>query len=125
MTMWALLAAGGALGALARYGVATWVQQRTGPGFPWGTLVVNVLGSFALGFVLAAIADPAWRPPIVAFAATGFLGDFTTFSTFAYEAAALGHARAWGRMTTYLFVSVAATVAAVAAGLALGAWGGG
>lgn len=121
----ALLAAGGALGALARYGVATWVQRRTGPGFPWGTLVVNVLGSFALGVVFASVADHPWRPMVVTFVATGFLGDFTTFSTFAYEAAALGHARAWGRMTAYLVVSVAGTVAAVAAGLVLGAWGGG
>lgn len=118
--MWLLLGLGGAAGAMARYAVATSVQRHTGPGFPWGTLTVNVIGSFALGVVLAAIDQHPARPLIVALVASGFLGDFTTFSTFAYEIAALGHARAWGRAVAYLFGSVAATLFAVAAGLAMG-----
>ncbi|MDP1570771.1 MAG: fluoride efflux transporter CrcB [Vicinamibacterales bacterium] len=120
MTSLALLAVGGAFGAVARYRMATWVQRRIGPGFPWGTLAVNTLGSFALGFLLAAVGAHPLRPVIVMLLATGFLGDFTTFSTFAYEAAALGHARAWGRLTAYLVGTSAATMAAVGAGLWLG-----
>jgi fluoride exporter len=120
MTFWSLLALGGAAGAVARHVLATSVQRRAGSGFPWGTLTVNVLGSFALGVVLAAVEQHPMRPAVVALVATGFLGDFTTFSTFAYEAAALGHARAWGRAAAYLFGTMVATLIAVLVGLSVG-----
>jgi len=121
VTFWLLLGLGGAAGAVARYATAAWVQRRTGPGFPWGTLAVNVTGSFALGVVMATGAGQPDSAMLVAFLATGFLGDFTTFSTFVYEALALGHARAWRRTAVYVMGTTVATVAAVGMGLAIGA----
>jgi CrcB protein len=87
MTMHAALvlavAAGGSLGALARLLVATmsksWIE-----GFPVGTFLINVTGCFAFG-LLWALHDGQWSRPVVAAVFTGFLGAFTTFSTFAFE----------------------------------------
>src|SRR5262245_56604702 len=81
-----LVALAGAVGTLARYGLATLVLRVCGEAFPWGTLVVNVLGCFLFGFVwvLGAekfIIDPDMRTTLL----TGFMGAFTTFSTFAFE----------------------------------------
>jgi len=81
---------GGALGAMARFGVSVWIDGRTGARFPWGTLAVNALGCLALGALMAWFAthdDPSRRLRL--FAATGFLGAFTTFSTFGFETLAL------------------------------------
>ena len=80
-----LIALGGSLGAVARYGVATWVYQQTGATFPWGTFVINVTGSFAIGFLAelfeTALVPAGWR----SFLTIGFLGAYTTFSTFSLE----------------------------------------
>lgn len=82
------LAIAGALGTLSRYGLSSWVQQSSGSRFPYGTLVVNVLGCLLLGFVMQTVflneATPISRPVRLAMG-TGFLGAFTTFSTFGYE----------------------------------------
>lgn len=81
-----LVAVGGACGAVARYTVS-FLFGRAWPSFPWGTLVVNVVGSFLLGLLMGATAsgrfllDPAWR----SFLGIGILGAFTTFSTLSYE----------------------------------------
>lgn len=80
-----LVAAAGALGALARYGVGVGLGGRA---FPWATLTVNVVGSVALGYVLAGAAA-RWEPAVVAAVTVGFLGAFTTFSTFSAETMAL------------------------------------
>ncbi|NIP78420.1 MAG: fluoride efflux transporter CrcB [Gemmatimonadetes bacterium] len=113
-----LIAAGGALGAVARYGLSGWLQERAGF-FPWGTLAVNVLGSFLLGLTfryLEATALPAeWRQA----ATIGFLGAFTTFSTFSYEAVALVQDGDWGRAGAYVGGSVLLGLAAVVAGLGM------
>lgn len=83
------IALGGALGAVARYGVTGWVQSIAGASFPLGTMTVNVAGSLALGFLFhyaeAAVVSPGLRQ----FLAIGLLGSFTTFSTFTYETVAL------------------------------------
>lgn len=76
----------GAMGCVSRYWLSSWTNLLTGKGFPFGTLLVNVLGSFLLGFLLenglrTAHLSPELRMGI----AVGFLGGFTTFSTFSYE----------------------------------------
>lgn len=85
-----LIALGGSLGALARYGLGGLVQNRFNGGFPSGTLAVNLIGCFLLGAMMALVVDhPLLRPGSRFFFATGFLGAFTTFSTFSYETSAL------------------------------------
>ncbi|BCV23908.1 putative fluoride ion transporter CrcB [Gelria sp. Kuro-4] len=73
------------MGALARYFLSLWIQNLFGDGFPIGTLVINVSGAFVLGFVyvlsLESSLNPVWRNGLT----VGFLGAFTTFSTFALE----------------------------------------
>jgi fluoride exporter len=80
------VAAGGAFGALSRYGIDTLVERRSESVFPWATFLINVSGCLAVGFVIAALVDrhrsPQWlRVALV----MGFCGGFTTFSTFAQE----------------------------------------
>jgi len=77
---------GAALGANARFLVSIWAAQRFGIGFPYGTLIVNVTGSLLLGFVLElTTARFISSPEMRLFIATGFLGSYTTFSTYAVE----------------------------------------
>jgi len=76
---------GGGVGALARYIAATLITQRYGTTFPWGTFLINVSGSFAIGVLMTLFAErmahPYWRLLLV----VGFLGGYTTFSSFEYE----------------------------------------
>lgn len=110
---------GGAAGALSRYYAIGWVQALAGTGFPWGTLTVNVTGSFALGFVLVWLQSMAPSPDVRDLVAVGFLGSFTTFSTFSYETLALLREGAWWRAGSYTLGSVVVCVLACAAGAAL------
>ena len=77
---------GGALGAIARYMATDWARALAGDAFPWGTLAVNVSGSFALGFLMVWLQSMAPSSQIRQLVGIGFLGSFTTFSTFSYEA---------------------------------------
>ena len=80
-----VVALGGALGAVARYGVAQAVHASAG-GFPWATFLTNVSGSLAIGVVVVTVVERYPRARLVRpFVATGFLGGYTTFSTFAVE----------------------------------------
>jgi len=80
------IAVAGSLGALGRYYLAGLAQRVLGGGFPYGTLLVNVLGSFLVGFVMQVGMSTDLMPRSLRLAATlGFLGAFTTFSAFSYE----------------------------------------
>jgi CrcB protein len=77
---------GGAAGTGARYLLSGWLLRAAGPGFPWGTLAVNVLGSFLLGLIMQVSLTTGLIPPTLRLAlATGVMGGFTTYSTFNYE----------------------------------------
>ena len=96
MDKYLIIGLGGFLGANLRYAVATWAAEKWGASFPWGTLLINVTGSLVLGVFLAAITsrlsiDPRWR----LFFAIGFLGAYTTFSTYTYETMQLVLAGSW------------------------------
>ncbi|WP_164103688.1 fluoride efflux transporter FluC [Candidatus Laterigemmans baculatus] len=92
-----LLALAGAAGTLARVGIATLVQRLCGAGFPWGTLAVNSLGCFLFGLVWA-LADErmALSYETRAIVLGGFMGAFTTFSTFAFETSGFLSESQWG-----------------------------
>ena len=86
------VALGGALGSLARYAVGLWIYERMGTRFPYGTFVINISGCFIIGFALTVLDEhmglpPAWRLAIP----IGFVGAYTTFSTFEYETLRLAH----------------------------------
>lgn len=120
MTRLLAVAAGGALGALARYGLTAAVHAAVGRGFPWGTLAANVLGSFAMGLLYVLLLErSAAGPELRALLLTGFLGAFTTFSTFSVETLDLLEAGALGRAAVNVAVSVAACLAAAWLGTGL------
>lgn len=84
----AMVMMGGCLGAACRYGVGLLSVRVAGSGFPWGTLTVNMLGCFLIGLVFGMAERAVWlTPPVRLFIVTGFLGAFTTFSSFAVETA--------------------------------------
>lgn len=120
--VWVLLGLGGAAGAVARFAMATWVYRRTGTAFPWGTLVVNVIGAFLLGVVITGLAGSRLELQLGALVATGFLGDFTTFSTFAFESVMLTRDGERGRAVIYVLASTLLAILACAAGMGIGAW---
>lgn len=105
----------GALGAPARYLLERRITSRHGSGFPWGTVVVNLLGSFALGALVGAVEFHAWSDDVRVVLGIGFLGAFTTFSAFAVETDRLPARAAVG----YVALSVLGGIAFAAAGLAV------
>jgi len=118
-TFWAV-AFGAALGGVARYYLASAIQQRVGPTFPWGTLVINVSGSLLLGVLMRyALATPSVSAELRAFLTTGFCGGYTTFSTYSYETATLLEDGQYGRAGTYALASVVLALVATFAGFVL------
>ena len=115
----AYVALGGALGALARYGISGWVYDRMGENFPWGTLVVNLVGCLALGLVIRWLQVAAVAPEVRPFLTIGLLGAFTTFSTFSFETVALLQEGQWLRAGLYVGGSVVLGLIAMVAGMAL------
>jgi len=104
-----------------RYLVSTWFLQRFGPGFPWGTLVINVSGSFLIGFVLQlALSRAGFSPYVRVFLTTGILGGYTTFSAYAFEAYSLGAEGSYVRAVSYALGSVVAGILAAYAGIIVG-----
>lgn len=115
------IAAGGALGAVMRYLVSTGVHAILGRGFPYGTLTVNVAGSFFMGFLFVFMLErsslgPEWRALVL----IGFLGAFTTFSTFSIETLNLFENGAVVRALANILVSVITCILATWLGIILG-----
>ena len=87
-TTWLAVAIGGALGSLARFWLAAAMTMLTGPRFPWGTLLINILGSFIIGLVAGVTLLPArlpMHPDFRIFLMVGVCGGFTTFSAFSLQ----------------------------------------
>jgi fluoride exporter len=114
---WVGLGALGALGAYARFYVGGAVTARRPSDFPFGTLVVNLTGSFALGLLVGMSAEET----VLLVLGTGLLGSYTTFSTWMVEAQRLGEDAAWTPMWLYLLGSILAGVATAGLGWIVGA----
>jgi fluoride exporter len=115
-----LVCAGGAVGTGLRYLISGWTLSLTGPRFPFGTLVVNGVGSLVVSFVMAiALTTEAITPTARIVIATGVLGGFTTYSTFNYETLAYLQEGNLRLAAANVFVTVAACLAAGYAGFAL------
>lgn len=117
--VWLAVGAGSALGGVARYGLTEAMTSVAGGGFPLGTLVVNVLGSAAIGMSAAAIAQgypAAWSPAVRHGVVTGVLGGFTTFSTFSMQTLALLQAGHGLAAAANVVLSVGLSLAACWAG---------
>ncbi|MDZ7754439.1 MAG: fluoride efflux transporter CrcB [Gammaproteobacteria bacterium] len=115
------IAAGGALGAVMRYGVSTAVYALAGRGFPYGTLVVNVGGSAVMGLLFVLLVermdvDAVWRAALL----VGLLGSFTTFSTFSMETLALIEQGKGAEALVNVIASVVLCLTAAWVGLVLG-----
>lgn len=113
------VAAGSALGGVTRFLLGGYLQRTVGASFPVGTLVINVTGSFLLGFLLRyALGTASVTPEVRALLTTGFCGGYTTFSTFSYEAVALAEDGAYARVAAYVAASVLLSIAAAFLGVA-------
>jgi len=112
------IALGGAVGAVARHLVGAHLLRLLGGGFPWGTLTVNVLGSFAMGALIELMAL-RWNvgPELRAFMTVGVLGAFTTFSTFSLDVAVLGERGEVLPAALYVLLSVGLSISALFFGL--------
>jgi CrcB protein len=118
-----LVGAGGAIGSVARYVAGIAVVRWAGIGFPLSTLFVNVVGSFVMGLLIAALMKfdlpQAIATDVRLFVAVGVLGGFTTFSSFSADVAALWERGAHGACALYVLVSVVLSITAVFLGLFL------
>jgi CrcB protein len=115
-----LIAIGGAAGSLARYGTAVLFAgppDRTA--FPWGTFAANLIGCLLVGYVNGLLLEKVIRPEMRFLLTIGFIGGFTTFSTFGYEAATFLRDGNYARAAAYLVLSNIAGIALVFVGLAL------
>jgi len=117
-----LVAAGGALGSVARYQTGVWALRILGPRTPWaGTFTVNVAGGFLMGLLVGVLAfrggadQDRWRLLL----AVGVLGGFTTFSSFSLDASLMIQRRAWDAALGYAVASVVLGISALFIGLAL------
>lgn len=111
----------GGVGTLARYGLDGWIQQRTGPGFPYGILSINILGCFVLGLIGQYGLNHLSVPPDLRIGlTTGLMGGFTTFSTFGWDSVRMMESGEWSRALTYIAASVVGGLIAMVFGLRFG-----
>jgi CrcB protein len=112
---------GGVVGAVTRYQVTAWTTERFGPGFPYGTMFINASGSFLIGLFLTLIAERfSVHPHVRLFFAVGFLGAYTTFSTYAWDSAQLLLQGAPLKAMINVVGSVVLSLIGVAGGIAMG-----
>lgn len=127
MSVYLMVAVGGALGAVARFALGKWLTQCVqlltthSVLFPWATLSINVIGSVAMGFAFILMTEKmtsleVYRPLIM----VGFLGGFTTFSTFSLEILSLINQQAWLSAVSYLLLSCFCGIAGAALGIFIG-----
>jgi len=114
---------GGAAGTGARYLISGWALAVLGPAFPWGTLIINVSGSFLLGILMqVGLTTTLFSPTLRLALTTGVMGGFTTYSTFNYETIRYAQGGSWqvaiGNVAATVFVCLVAGLA----GIALGRW---
>ena len=114
------ISVGAIFGANARYVLSRYTARLLGPVFPYGTLIINILGSFIAGFFIVwtterVLVDPRWRLLVV----VGFCGGFTTFSSFAFETMAYFEQGQWMLMATNIFANNLFCLAAALAGMGL------
>jgi CrcB protein len=118
------IAVGGALGAVSRFVMASWVARVFGGSFPYGILSVNVVGSFLMGLAMVWVLHRSGDSRMGPLLMTGFLGGFTTFSAFSLDAVMLIEKGRIGAAAAYVGGSVGLSILALAAGLVLarGVW---
>lgn len=118
------VAAGGAIGSALRFATMSWVSRLAGPGFPWGTLAVNILGSFIMGVLVEVVAlrwDMSETTRALVF--VGVLGGFTTFSTFSLDLISLIERQQGTAALLYGAGSVVLGLFALVGGLQAARWG--
>jgi CrcB protein len=121
MTRVLLIGFAGALGTLARYGVGLWAGRTLGTGFPYGTLIVNIVGCFLIALVVQLATTTALVSPTVrVILTTGFIGGLTTYSSFNFETTYLLRERTWVAGLGNLGITLVACFVAGVLGLALG-----
>ena len=118
-----LICLGGAVGTAARYGLSTWCREALGAGFPYGTLTVNVIGSFLLGMIMylglnTALISADTRLVL----GTGVMGGFTTYSSFNYETVQLVGDRAYALGALYVLATLSGCFVAGSLGIATARW---
>ena len=119
MQAYLLVGAGGAVGAMGRYGLSVLVGHFWRTSFPLATLMINVLGSLAMGLLIGFLTRtlPPWQNEVRLFVAVGVLGGFTTFSAFSLDAITLIERGQWGHAIVYALLSVMVSVTALFLGL--------
>lgn len=112
---------GGALGSMARYVMVSWVARTISITFPYGTMMVNILGSFLMGVLVggAMLVTPEKATSLYGFLAVGVLGGFTTFSAFSYDAMMLIERGAFASAAFYVIASIAFSFLALFVGVYL------
>ncbi len=116
-----LISLGGAIGTLARYVTALAAARMLGVDFPWGTLIVNLVGSFVIGLVQALALDAlALSEDVRLFLVTGVMGGLTTYSAFSYESVRFVEIGAWPHAFVYIAVTTIACLALCYLGMATG-----
>jgi len=114
-----VLSLGGALGVNVRYWMGAWISRWASPQFPWPTFTINVSGSFAIGFLAVLLARWLPHPNIRLLVIVGFLGGYTTFSSYSYETITLAERGELALALVYVTSSVILGLAAVGSGVAL------